>query len=99
MKEHMVTIINECLNSSGSSPMCRYDTFLSWITTIEGVTSEETLWFVLVGTWDDKIMINKMVIKIKSMFGIDFSNCQNRFHRNISQLNIASNAKILLMIA
>ena len=28
------------------------------------------------GTWDDKLTMNKLIMKIKSMFGVDFSNCQ-----------------------
>ena len=73
-RNHVVTLINECLDSSGSRVLCSVTEFLSWIALIEGTTHEETLWFVLFGTWDDKITMNKSVIKIKSMFGVDFSN-------------------------
>ena len=34
----------------------------------------ETLWFVLLGTWDDEKVTVQLVQKIKTMFGVDFQN-------------------------
>ena len=67
-----------------------------------------TLWFVLFGTWDDETTINKFVLKIKSMFGVDFSNYQKpgvvatllnyslrKFRKNINNSMNASNGMTL----
>ena len=75
-RKHMVTLVNERFDSSGSSILCSFNVFLSWIITIEGVVHKDTLWFVPFGTWDDKLMVNKLVLKIKSMFSIEFCNYQ-----------------------
>ena len=73
---HMVVAINKILNLSGSTKTCSYDAFLSWIISIEGIKNAKPLWSVLFRAWDDEIITNKFVVKIKSMFGVGFPNHQ-----------------------
>ena len=74
IKTHMSIAINKKLQSSGSNQICSYDEFVLWITSIQGAINVETLWFVLFGTWDNKLITYEFVQKIKTMFGIDLQN-------------------------
>ena len=74
MKTHMIIAINKSLNASGSNQFCSYDTFVSWITSIEGMLNVEMLWFVLFRTWDDKLITNELAKKTKTMLDVDFQN-------------------------
>ena len=72
---YVIITINKSFQSSESNQICSYDRFASQINSIQGITNVENLWFVLFGTWNDKLITNELVQKIETMFGIDFQNC------------------------
>ena len=82
---------------SESNRIFGYDELVSWINSIQGVMDVETLWFLLFGTWDDKKVVDELVHKIKTMFGIDFQN----YHKHGFVLTLLNHAlrKIRKMIS
>ena len=52
------------------------------------MTNVETVWFILFGTWDDKKVLDELVQKNKTIFGMDFKN----YHKHGFVLTLLNSA-------